>query len=128
MLMMKQDIALNMMFQITPLNKDILPVIYDDERKTNIILQIVATFINQMIFAMSNGQIETDKTQYLRLYLTKNKKWEYQREWRLIGEAGEKPIAPKIKAIYLGKNVSQENKIKMIEYCKKMDITLIERN
>ncbi len=93
------------------LNKDILTVFYNDERETNVILQIVATFINQMIFAMSNGQIETDKTQYLRLYLTKNKKWEYQREWRLIGEAEEKPIAPKIIAIYLGKNVSQENKI-----------------
>jgi len=104
-----------------------LPVIYDDERETNIILQIVATFINQMIFAMSNGQIETDKTQYLRLYLTKNKKWEYQREWRLIGGAEEKPIAPKITAIYLGKNVTEENKKKMFEYCKEMQIKLIER-
>jgi Protein of unknown function (DUF2971). len=109
-------------------NKNILPVIYEDKRETNIIIQIVATFLNQMIFGMSNGQIETDKTQYIRLYLTKNKKWEYQREWRLIGAAGEKPVAPKINAIYLGKNVSQENKIKMIEYCKKMDIQLIERN
>lgn len=110
------------------LNKDILPVVFDDKRETNIILQIVATFINQMIFGMSNGQIETDKTQYLRLYLTKNKKWEYQREWRLIGEAEEKPTAPKINAIYLGKKASKENKEKMFKYCKKMNIKLVDRN
>lgn len=109
------------------LNKDILTVSYNDERETNVILQIVATFINQMIFGMSNGQIETDKTQYIRLYLTKDKKWEYQREWRLIGEAEEKPIAPKITAIYLGKNVSKENKEKMMKYCKEKNIKLVDR-
>ncbi|HRF70714.1 MAG TPA: DUF2971 domain-containing protein, partial [Candidatus Pelethenecus sp.] len=109
------------------LNNAILPVIYDDDRKTNIIMQIVNTFICQLIADFSYGQIETDKTQYIRLFLTKNKKWGYQREWRLIGEVGEKPHAPKIKTIYLGKKVSGENKKKMLEYCHKNGITMVER-
>ncbi|MCI9182352.1 DUF2971 domain-containing protein [Thomasclavelia cocleata] len=111
-----------------PFNQSIFPVVYEDTRETNIIIQLVSNFIGQLICSFSNGQIKADITQYLRLFLTKNTQWKYQREWRLIGDAGEKPIAPKIKAIYLGKNVSQENKIKMMEYCKKMNIKLIERN
>lgn len=109
------------------LNDVILPVVYEDERNTNIIMQIVNVFICQKITDFSYGQIDTDITQYIRLFLTKNKKWKYQREWRLIGEVGEKPKAPKIKTIFLGKKVSEENKKKMFEYCKKMNIKLVER-
>lgn len=108
-------------------NQSIFPVVYEDTRETNIIIQLVSNFIGQMIYSLSNGQIKANITQYLRLFLTKNTQWKYQREWRLIGDAGEKPIAPKIIAIYLGKNVSKENKKKMIEYCKKKNIKLIER-
>ena len=111
-----------------PFNQSIFPVVYEDTRETNIIIQLVSNLIGQWISSLSNGQIKADITQYLRLFLTKNTQWKYQREWRLIGDAGEKPIAPKIIAIYLGKNVSKENKIKMMEYCKRMDIKLIERN
>ncbi len=111
-----------------PFNQSIFPVVYEDTRETNIIIQLASNFIGQLISDFSNGQIKSDITQYLRLFLTKNTQWKYQREWRLIGDAGEKPIAPKIIAIYLGKNVSKENKIKMMEYCKRMDIKLIERN
>ncbi|MDE6240801.1 MAG: DUF2971 domain-containing protein [Anaeroplasmataceae bacterium] len=111
-----------------PFNQSIFPVVYEDIRETNIIIQLVSNLIGQWISSLSNGQIKADITQYLRLFLTKNTQWKYQREWRLIGDAGEKPIAPKIIAIYLGKNVSKENKIKMMEYCKRMDIKLIERN
>ncbi len=111
-----------------PFNQSIFPVVYEDTRETNIIIQLVSNLIGQWISGLSNGQIKADITQYLRLFLTKNTQWKYQREWRLIGDAEEKPIAPKIIAIYLGKNVSKENKIKMMEYCKRMDIKLIERN
>lgn len=84
-----------------PFNQSIFPVVYEDTRETNIIIQLVSNFIGQLICSFSNGQIKADITQYLRLFLTKNTQWKYQREWRLIGDAGEKPIAPKIKAIYL---------------------------
>ena len=100
-------------------NSAIFPVIYQDDRNTNILEQIVYNFIGQMIFGFSNGQIDADKSQFLRLFLTKNTKWAYQKEWRIIGGAKEKLHSPKIKAVYLGKNCSEANKIKMQEIADK---------
>ena len=48
-----------------------LSVIYDDNRKTNIIVQLVGSFIGQMIIGMSDGQIFADATHFIRLFLTK---------------------------------------------------------
>lgn len=98
------------------LAKNVLPVIYQDERETNIIMQLVGSFIGQMITGFSNGLIQADSSHFIRLFLTKYKKWEYQKEWRFLGHANEKPKAPKIKTIYLGKNVSAENEKKIRKY------------
>lgn len=106
-------------------NKSILPVIYQDERETNVIIQLIGTFIAEMIIGISNGQIKADTSHYIRLFLTKYKKWEYQNEWRLIGEANGKPAAPTIRHIYLGTNVSSENKQKMFQYANKNNIEVI---
>lgn len=96
-------------------NKEIFPVGYTDDRNTNIIVQLVGNFIGQMICGFSNGQINSDRSQFIRLFLTKNTEWEYQREWRLIGVASDKVKAPFIKAIYLGKNVSKRKRKKIRE-------------
>lgn len=109
------------------LNKEILPVIYQDERQTNIIVQLVGSLIGQLITGISHGEIRADATQFLRLFLTKYKKWEYQQEWRLIGHAGDKPKAPKVKAIYLGKNMSPENKNKLVEFAIEHNIEIKNR-
>ena len=42
---------------------------------------------------------------------------DYQKEWRLLGDANQKIKAPKINAIYIGKNASKENKEKLISFC-----------
>lgn len=107
-------------------NVGVLPVIYQDERQTNIIMQLVGSFIGQMITGFSNGQIQADSSHFIRLFLTKYKKWEYQKEWRLIGKASDKMNAPKIKAIYLGKNINNINKQKMVEYVEKRKIDIIQ--
>lgn len=109
------------------LNKSIFPVLYKDERNTDIILSLLGNFIAQMISGFSYGKIETDKSQYLRLFLTKNTEWSNQKEWRLLGDAGEKVSAPKIVNIYLGKKVKKDDKFKMIEYCRINKINLIQR-
>lgn len=96
----------------------IFPVIYNDERQNNIVIQLVANFIGVLIQEMSYNQIKADKSQYLSLFLSKNKKWEYQREWRVLGDAGVKLTAPKIETIYLGKKVSEENELKMLKFSK----------
>ena len=97
--------------------KDLLPVIYEDERQTNIVLNLVANFIGQLIISFSNKQMKADISQYLRLFLTKYTKWEYQNEWRVLGDAKGKPSAPRISKIIVGKKASVENKNKIKEFC-----------
>lgn len=98
------------------------PVIYQENRETNIVTNILSSFIGEMIFGISNGQIKADKSQFFRLFLTKDLKWSYQKEWRLLGDAKQKLRAPSIHAIYLGKNMSQQDKIEITTYCKKRNI------
>lgn len=107
------------------LNGNVLPVIYQDERETNIIMNLVGSFIGQMITGFSYGQINADASHFIRLFLTKNKEWEYQKEWRFIGVASDKLQAPKIKCIYLGRKVSEENKIKLTKYAEERNIRIV---
>lgn len=73
---------------------------------------------------MSSKQIVADQSQFLRMFLTKDTKWQYQKEWRLIGDANENLLAPTVRAIYLGKNIADQNKKLMIDYCQSHDIIL----
>ena len=106
-------------------NVGVLPVIYQDERETNIIMQLVGSFIGQMITGFSNGQIQADSSHFIRLFLTKYTKWAYQYEWRLVGKAGDKMNAPKIKCIYLCKNVSDIDRKAMIDFAAKHNIKIL---
>ena len=94
-------------------NNFLFPVDYVEERQTNLVMQLVKSFIGQMITQLSHDQLQADKSSYLRLFTTKNTIWDYQKEWRLLGDANTKLKAPKIKTIYLGKNVSKENEEKI---------------
>ncbi|MGE4341969.1 MAG: DUF2971 domain-containing protein [Bacilli bacterium] len=100
-------------------NNLLFPVDYVEERQTNLVVQLVISFIGQMITQLSNNQLQADKSSYLRLFTTKNINWDYQKEWRLLGDANTKQKAPKIKTIYLGKNVSKENEEKINELAKR---------
>ena len=64
-------------------------------------MQLIGSFIGQMITVFSNGEILADSSYFIRLFLNKYKKWEYQKEWRFIRRANDKPKSPKIKCIYL---------------------------
>ena len=105
---------------------DILPVVYSDERNTDIFSAILDGLLGKFIFGMSAGKIATDKSQYFRLFLTKNTIWQYQKEWRIIGNANEKIKSPKIKTIYVGENAAPENIEKMKLYCKANGVELIQ--
>ncbi|MFA5561363.1 MAG: DUF2971 domain-containing protein [Eubacteriales bacterium] len=106
---------------------DIFPVVYSDERNTDILSAILGGLLGKFIFETTNGQIDADKSQYFQLFLTKNRKWKYQKEWRIIGQANEKLKSPKIQSIILGQNVSDTNRHKMQEYCNWHDISIIEQ-
>lgn len=104
------------------LSKSIFPVIYEDDRQTNIVLTLVNNFIGQLIISFSNGQMQADTSQYLRLFITKYIKWEYQNEWRILGNAGDKPKSPKISKIIIGKNAPSEKTKTLIQLCKDLNI------
>lgn len=105
----------------------IFPVVYDDERLNNIAMTIMSDFIAQMIYGISNGQLQADRSNYVRMFLTKAKKWDYQLEWRILGDAKERITAPKIKTIYLGKNISEKNRQAMQQYCAEHGIACMQR-
>ena len=71
-----------------------------------------------MIYSISRGQLVADRSSVLRLFLTKNLEWAHQEEWRLIGDARMKLPAPTINVIYLGQNMSEQNKQEIMRYCK----------
>lgn len=95
----------------------LFPVVYQDNRENNIVTSILGSFIGEMIYGISYGQAVVDKSQYIRLFLTKDTKWGYQQEWRLLGDANQKLPAPKVSAIYLGNCISEQDKQNIIEYC-----------
>ena len=103
------------------------PVVYQNNRENNIVTSILSAFIGEMIFGMSCGQITADKSQFIRLFLTKDLVWSYQKEWRLLGDAHCRLPAPKISTLYLGKNMSEENKRTMMDYCKEHGIIVEEQ-
>ena len=103
-------------------NKSLLPVIYTNDRKTNLIMHVVEAFIGEVITSVSNGLIKADRSSFLKLFVTKDIKWEYQREWRLVDKASSRLSAPTINRIIIGRNAPKEKKSKMIEYCKENNI------
>ena len=110
-------------------NVGIFPVIYDEQRETNIVVQILGNFIGQLITGISNGAIDADKSQFMRLFLTKDpKQWGYQREWRLFGGAGERMPAPRIKAVYIGENCSGDNKKRLKDIAAKKGFQVVEKS
>ena len=102
------------------------PVVYQDERNINIINNIVLSYVGEMILKLSCGKVDADCSSYARMFLTKNTEWTYQKEWRLLGDANQKIQAPKISAVCLGRNVSQEHKQEMIRFCNEHNIVIKE--
>lgn len=109
----------------TPFTKDILPnlcpVIYTKEFDNNIIKTIVKFSLETIIRSITNGQMRTDVSCFAALTCTKDTDWEYQDEWRLIGEPKSKAKSFKIKNIYLGFDISKENEDKILDYASRFD-------
>lgn len=100
------------------------PAIYTDFRETNIVRTLMAEIVGEVLCTFSQGKLNADRSQYVQLFLTKDTKWAYQKEWRILGEAEQHLSAPKINSIILGRNMSEENKTKMIFYCKNHNIVV----
>lgn len=107
--------------------KYLLEVNYQEQRDTNFIISFVATFVEDMIKQMSKGELANRDSKMLMLFATKYLEWSYQKEWRLLGDADTTEKGPKISKVYLGKNISKENKNKMKELCTSLCITVVEK-
>ena len=105
----------------------VFPVLYvsENERKTEILSQLIDDFIGQMFSSFSNGEIDTDRSKTLSLFLTKYDKWKYQNEWRIIGDANEKIEAPKIRTIYIGSEALIKNVEKLYEFANNHNINIV---
>lgn len=112
--------------------KDILyPVIYvsEGQRNTDILKSLIALFVNDWIEKLSDGQILAYTNQCVDLLRTKDKeKWSYQNEWRIIGNANDQLPAPKIKTVYIGKDATEENIEKLIQFSAKYDLNIVRQN
>ena len=112
--------------------KDILyPVIYvsEDQRNTDILKSVIALFTNDWVGKLSDGKIPTCTNQCIDLLRTKDReRWSYQNEWRIIGKANTKLPAPRIRTIYVGKDVSEENIKKLMEFAANHDISIMRQN
>lgn len=106
-----------------PMKKEIIdnlcPVIYSDQIDNNIVKATVKFAIETIIRFMSDGKMKTNMGCFTELLCSKDKDWEYQDEWRIIGTAGLKARGLIIKNIYLGFDVSSENERKVVECAKR---------
>ena len=93
---------------------DLFPVIYRDEIFDSTYLADRLEGLNAMYF--------------MKMALVKSLDWSYEREWRLIVQ--KKAASPykmqKLKSIYLGLNISKENKEKITKLCKKKSINVFQ--
>lgn len=105
-------------------NKYLFPVMYEDQKETDLINSIVKNILGQTIFVLSKEQIDIERNHILKLLTTKDLKWSYQKEWRIIGDANFKLKAPKIKRVIIGYNANENDKTKMIEICEKLNIKI----
>lgn len=107
----------------------LFPVIYSDERFDA--KDFVAAFWSQQIL-INNSPVEVfvPKDDELALYKTllhKSKDWSHEKEWRIILQCDTFPqIIQKPLAIYLGVNMSQENRSKLLNFATKNNIKTFE--
>lgn len=118
-----------------PINKKtrrhLYPVIYDKNASNNINDRKHESFNAQMRRNIYHNPIIFDTKienvgSIYELFCTKDSDWKYQKEWRLIGEAGYRYSGLKIKSIYLGFKVSEDNETRMKRYAKKFGFNLFK--
>lgn len=121
-----------------PFNKDVrkslFPVFYSKRMSNSFVIKMYDTIMAQVkrygvhrdMFTM-DPQIENVGAIY-DLFCLKDTDWKYQREWRLLGKAKGHYGKLKIRAIYLGFNVSKTNEEKMRRLSKKYSFELYKMN
>lgn len=115
-----------------PIAKDLMqnlyPVIYTKDFDNNIVNALVKFTIEVIIRFCTNGKMKTELGCFAELICTKDSDWEYQDEWRLIGDANTKLKPFKIKAIYLGFDVDENNEKMILDYAARKGFNVYKMN
>lgn len=106
----------------------LFPIIYSDERFNA--RDFVASFWSQRMLINSPVEVFIPKDDELALYkalLYKSNDWSHEKEWRIISQCDTFPmITQKPVAIYLGINMSKENRSKLLDFANKNNIMAFE--
>lgn len=105
------------------------PVVYGNKRQTNFLSILIGMIVEGYIVNLSNNKEYTleRSLDYFYLIITKYKEWEFQKEWRIVGDAHFKFPMPKIKSIYLGKKCSNDKEKLIIELAKEFGFSVYKQ-
>lgn len=106
-------------YEIGERTLDLYKVSYKKSKSFDIVDMIIKVildnfFSNLHLKPKDSSIIEMAK----KIPLIKFNEWKFQKEWRFVGKAKEYVYLP-IKAIYLGKNISEKHENKLLEIAKK---------
>ena len=105
------------------------PVLYRSKKNNNLIMDVIGSQLDTFVFQLSGGKIKefNNTLKFMQVFLTKYKEWSFQKEWRIIGKPKDKIKVPKIKRIYVGKNVSSKQLEKLRNIAAEKNIMLYEQ-
>ena len=98
---------------------NLCPTIYKRNDDNNLIRKMVKLGIANCIRFMSEGELNRGIGCMNELFCTKDTDWQYQDEWRLIGNAKAHCTKLKVKAVYVGFKATDNNLLKIKRIAKK---------
>ncbi len=104
----------------------LFPVTYIDSRQNDPLAMLMEVILINIFRKDVKAIGDFINEWIIDLLTTKNKEWQLQKEWRIIGKAKELFSSPKIKAIYLGNRISDDDKEKLIKIAAEKQIQLYE--
>lgn len=112
-------------YEIPKIRKDeqfdvLLPVIYKNKSDFDPIKLVLNLIILKSLNPKDDNVIKYEFILSIyKILVTKHKEWELQQEWRLVGNKNYKDTSLIARRIYLGKNISELNKIAILEVAKR---------
>ena len=106
-------------YEIPEQIKDLYKVQYTKEKNFDIIEIIISDVLDTIYSHMFNTCKKINLVEAVKkIPLTKFYDWRFQKEWRFIGKSREYVYLP-IKAVYLGKNMSEKHESQIITIAKR---------
>ena len=105
--------------------KDVLlPVVYKNKNDFDPVKLVISLLLMKVFYPNDDKLVYYEFISSIyKVLVTKHKEWSFQQEWRLVGDKDYKDYSSLIaKKIYLGKNISDLNKIAILEVAKRNNL------